>query len=131
MTVISRSLAFSALLLCAAAAPEAAGQAAAAAERPLEGDAYQLADQAYKQYDAGHYETAQIMAENAIRLRPDVARLRLLLVYTLEKQGKRQEAVRAADAAIAAGLDTPELRQAKANLQRPTAVAAPAPRPAD
>ncbi|MDQ6217137.1 hypothetical protein NMF62_28960, partial [Achromobacter insolitus] len=101
MTVISRSLAFSALLLCAAAAPEAAGQAAAAAERPLEGDAYQLADQAYKQYDAGHYETAQIMAENAIRLRPDVARLRLLLVYTLEKQGKRQEAVRAADAAIA------------------------------
>lgn len=126
MTVISRSLAFSALLLCAAAAPEAAGQAAAAAERPLEGDAYQLADQAYKQYDAGHYETAQIMAENAIRLRPDVARLRLLLVYTLEKQGKRQEAVRAADAAIASGLDTAELRQAKANLQRPTAVAAPA-----
>ena len=116
MTVISRSLAFSALLLCVAAAPEAAAQAAAATERPLEGDAYQLADQAYKQYDAGHYETAQIMAENAIRLRPDVARLRLLLVYALEKQGKRQEAARAADAAIAAGLGSPELRQARANL---------------
>ncbi|WP_088139151.1 NfrA family protein [Achromobacter xylosoxidans] len=128
MTVISRSLAFSALLLCVAAAPEAAAQAAAATERPLEGDAYQLADQAYKQYDAGHYETAQIMAENAIRLRPDVARLRLLLVYALEKQGKRQEAARAADAAIAAGLGSPELRQARANLQRPPAVAAtPAP----
>lgn len=124
MTVLSRSLAFTALLMCAAAAPEAAAQAAPAAERPLEGDAYQLADQAYKQYDAGHYETAQVMAENAIRLRPDVARLRLLLVYALEKQGKRQEAMRAADAAIADGLGTPELRQAKANLQRPTATAA-------
>ncbi|MGB3433813.1 MAG: hypothetical protein WBB14_18205, partial [Achromobacter sp.] len=114
MTVNSRTLAFSALLLCVATAPEAIAQAAAAAERPLEGDAYQLADQAYKQYDAGHYETAQVMAENAIRLRPDVARLRLLLVYALEKQGKRQEAARAADAAIADGLDTTELRQAKA-----------------
>ncbi|MBD0871088.1 hypothetical protein IAG35_22490, partial [Achromobacter xylosoxidans] len=129
MTVISRTLAFSALL-CVAAVPQAAAQPAAAAERPLEGDAYQLADQAYKQYDAGHYETAQIMAENAIRLRPDVARLRLLLVYALEKQGKRQEAARAADAAIADGLGTPELRQAKANLQRPPAVAATPAQPA-
>jgi Flp pilus assembly protein TadD len=129
MTVLSRTLAFSALL-CVAAVPVAAAQPAAAAERPLEGDAYQLADQAYKQYDAGHYETAQIMAENAIRLRPDVARLRLLLVYALEKQGKRQEAARAADAAIADGLGTPELRQAKANLQRPPAVAATPTQPA-
>lgn len=124
MTVTSRTLAFTALLLCAAAAPEVAAQSAATAERPLKGDAYQLADQAYKQYDAGHYETAQVMAENAIRLRPDVARLRLLLVYSLEKQGKRQEAMRAADAAIADGLGSAELRQAKANLQRPPAVAA-------
>jgi len=123
MTPLSRSLAFLALLTCAAAAPEAAAQPAAAAERPLDGDAYQLADQAYRQYDAGHYETAQVMVENAIRLRPDVARLRLLLVYALEKQGKRQEAARAADAAIAAGLGTPELRQAQANLQRPQAAA--------
>ncbi|WP_447918536.1 NfrA family protein [Achromobacter aegrifaciens] len=129
MTVLSRTLAFSALLLCAAA-PAAAAQSAATAERPLEGDAYQLADQAYKQYDAGHYETAQVMAENAIRLRPDVARLRLLLVYALEKQGKRQEAARAADVAIADGLGTPELRQAKANLQRPPAVAAMPAQPA-
>jgi hypothetical protein len=123
MTPLSRSLAFIALLTCAAAAPEAAAQPAAAAERPLDGDAYQLADQAYRQYDAGHYETAQVMVENAIRLRPDVARLRLLLVYALEKQGKRQEAARAAEAAIAAGLGTPELRQAQANLQRPQAAA--------
>ncbi|MGE8690687.1 MAG: NfrA family protein [Achromobacter sp.] len=130
MTPLSRSLAFAALLTCAAAAPEAAAQAEAAAERPLEGDAYQLADQAYKQYDAGHYETAEIMAENAIRLRPDVARLRLLLVYALEKQGKRQEAARAADAAIADGLGTAELRRALANLRRPPATASAPPPPA-
>ena len=121
MTILSRSLAIAALLTCAAAA--------GAAERPLDGDAYQLADQAYKQYDAGHYETAQVMAENAIRLRPDVARLRLLLVYALEKQGKRQEAARAADRAIADGLGTPELRQALAGLRAAPAAAVRTPAP--
>lgn len=50
-------------------------------------------------------------------MRPDVERLRLLLIYALQKQGKLREADQAAADAIKSGLDTPALRQARANLR--------------
>lgn len=129
MTPLTRSLILSAALACVwAAAPAAAqtpGQAPAKAEAPLEGAAWQFADEGYKNYDAGKYELAQRQAESAIALRPDVERLRLLLIYSLQKQGKLKEADQAAADAIGNGLDTPALRQARANL-KPQAAPKPA-----
>lgn len=130
MTSFPRSLVLSAALACAcawAAAP-AGVQAQAGTPAPLEGAAWQFADEGYKNYDAGNYALAQQQAESAIVLRPDVERLRLLLIYSLQKQGKIQEADKAAADAIASGLDTPALRQARANL-RPAAARPDAARP--
>lgn len=125
MTSFPRSLVLSVALACAWAATPASAQAPArAAEAPLEGAAYQFADEGYKNYDAGNYALAQQQAESAIALRPDVERLRLLLIYSLQKQGKIQQADKAAADAIQSGLDTPGLRQARANL-RPAAKAQP------
>jgi len=118
MKPLTRSLLLSAALACAGnAGPAQAQSAPRAAEAPLEGAAYQFADEGYKSYDAGNYALAQQQAESAIALRPDVERLRLLLIYSLQKQGKLQEADKAAADAIKSGLDTPGLRQARANLR--------------
>ncbi len=125
MTPLTRSLILSAALACVWAAAPAAAQTPAKAEAPLEGAAWQFADEGYKNYDAGKYALAQQQAESAIALRPDVERLRLLLIYALQKQGKLKEADQAAANAIKNGLDTPALRQARANL-RPQTAARPA-----
>ena len=45
-------------------------------ELPLTGPAYFLADAAYKAYDIGDYRRAERKAREAMRLRPDVKRLR-------------------------------------------------------
>ncbi|MFY3057912.1 tetratricopeptide repeat protein, partial [Achromobacter xylosoxidans] len=127
MKPLTRSFLLSAALACAGhAGPAAAQSAPRAAEAPLEGAAYQFADEGYKSYDAGNYAQAQQQAESAIALRPDVERLRLLLIYALQKQGKLREADKAAADAIESGLDTPALRQARANLRPRTAPAAAA-----
>lgn len=129
MMSFPRSLVLSAALACAWAAAPVGAQAQARAEAPLEGAAWQFADEGYKNYDAGNYALAQQQAESAIVLRPDVERLRLLLIYALQKQGKLDEADKAAADAIASGLDSPALRQARANL-RPAAATRPAASPA-
>lgn len=129
MTSFPRSLILSAALACAWAAAPIGAQAQARTEAPLEGAAWQFADEGYRNYDAGNYALAQQQAESAIVLRPDVERLRLLLIYSLQKQGKLQEADQAAADAIASGLDTPALRQARANL-RPAAASRPGAAPA-
>ena len=125
MTPLTRTLVLSAALACLWTGAPAAAQQAARAEAPLEGAAWQFANEGYRLYDAGRYAQAQQQAESAIALRPDVERLRLLLIYALQKQGKLDEAERAADDAVKNGLDTPALRQARANL-RPATPAAPA-----
>ena len=48
-------------------------------ELPLTGPAYRLADQAYQAYARRDYRTAVRYASEAVRQRPDVVRLRLLL----------------------------------------------------
>lgn len=102
-----------------AASPEQHG------EIQLEGQAWTLADQAYQAYDSGDYRLAQTLAEQAIVLRPDVPRLRLLLVYALEKQGLLDEARRSLEDAIAKQGDiSPALREAQLNLMPAAPVAA-------
>ncbi|OXC90819.1 hypothetical protein BMR85_006205 [Achromobacter sp. KAs 3-5] len=91
MTSFPRSLVLSAALACIWAAAPVSVQAQSRAEAPLEGAAWQFADEGYRNYDAGNYALAQQQAESAIVLRPDVERLRLLLIYSLQKQGKRTD----------------------------------------
>ncbi len=101
----------------AALLPAPAFAEPAASEAPLRGKAWQLADEGYKAYDKGDYAKAQARAEAAIRLRPNVAQLHLLLVYALQKQGKLAQAERAVAAANAAGVDSPALREARTALR--------------
>jgi Flp pilus assembly protein TadD len=88
-----------------------------AAEAPLQGEAWRLANEAYAGYRAQRFAQAAAQAESAIRLRPDVLRLRMLLIYSLQKAGKLDAAQAAADDAIKAGFDAPALREVKANLR--------------
>ncbi len=85
-------------------------------EAPLSGQAWKLADQAYKHYQAGRFEQAATAAAAAVRLRPDVLRLRMLLIYSLQRAGKIDDAHKAVDSALKYGFDTPALRDANTNL---------------
>lgn len=67
---------------------------------PLTGSAYRLARQAYGSYDNHRYQASVTYAREAIRQRPDVMSLRLLLASALEAQGDRRAAVHAIDDAI-------------------------------
>jgi tetratricopeptide (TPR) repeat protein len=91
------------------------------AEAPLKGRAWQLANQAYAHYQAGRFARAATAAEAAIRLRPDLLRLRMLLVYSLQKQGRNEEALKAIASARAAGLDDATLQQAEVNVRAASA----------
>lgn len=80
----------------------------AAAERPavetealpLTGAAYRIADAAYQAYARRDYATAIANAKEAIRLRPDVARLKTLLQQS-EYAARQAAAGRSPDAAVA------------------------------
>ncbi|MGE8633191.1 MAG: hypothetical protein ACN6P8_06675, partial [Achromobacter piechaudii] len=120
MTPLTRSLILSAALACVGTAPLATAQTALKTEAPLEGAAWRFAEEAYKNFDAGKFDLAARQAASALVLRPDVERLHLLLIYALQKQGKLKEADQAAADAIKEGIDTPALRQARANLSPPT-----------
>ncbi|MBN4667981.1 tetratricopeptide repeat protein [Pandoraea nosoerga] len=87
-------------------------------DAPLSGQAWKLADQAYKHYQAGRFAQAAGAAAAAVRLRPDVLRLRMLLVYSLQRAGKLDEARKAVEDAIKYGFDSPALRDASANLSQ-------------
>ena len=101
----------------AAATDGANASSAHAAEQPLKGPAFRLANQAFAAYGAQRYPQAEQFARRAIALRPDVLRLHMLLVYALQMQGKNKEALDAVNSAQASGLQSAELAQAKSNLQ--------------
>lgn len=95
-----------AVALATAAAPVLA-QADAAL--PLSGAAYRIAEQAFAAYERGDYPAAYRQSSEAIRLRPDVVRLRLLQIYALQKLGRGAEAQQQARRALDAGLKDPAL----------------------
>lgn len=90
----------------AAAAP---AYAQADVPLPLSGPAYRMAEQAFAAYERGDYSTALRQAGEASRLRPDVVRLRLLQIYSLQKLGRSDEARQQARRALDAGLKDPAL----------------------
>ncbi|SDH86871.1 bacteriophage N4 adsorption protein A [Paraburkholderia phenazinium] len=72
---------------------------------PLTGSAYRIADQAYSEYARGDYEAAARDAREAVRLRPDVPRLRSLLQQAEAALRNRGKAASAAPVASAAPTD--------------------------
>lgn len=76
---------------------------------PLSGNAYRIAEQAFGAYDRGDYQQAYRTASEAVRLRPDVARLRLLQIYAAQKLGRTDEARALARRALADGITDPAL----------------------
>lgn len=91
---LSPSLLLAALLVL----PAAASLAQAQQPLPLSGPAFARADEAYKAYQGGDYDRAIALAREAIRLRPDVPRLRKLLA-----DAQRAKAGRRAQPAAPAG----------------------------
>ncbi|KXV09558.1 hypothetical protein CR51_10440 [Caballeronia megalochromosomata] len=89
--------------LCAAAALCAASAARAdeTLPLPLSGAAYRVAREAFAAYDEHRYADAIAGAREAIRQRPDVAELRLLLANSLAARGRLKDASRALGEAIA------------------------------
>jgi Flp pilus assembly protein TadD len=83
---------------------------------PLSGNAYRIAEQAFGAYDRGDYQQAYRTASEAVRLRPDVARLRLLQIYAAQKLGRSDEARALARRAIADGIVDPALPGLAAGL---------------
>ncbi|MFG1421148.1 NfrA family protein [Roseixanthobacter liquoris] len=97
---------------------------ALAQEPALVGPAWTAADKAYAAYQAKDYATAATQAREALRLRPDVARLWLLLMDALDAQGNVADSVAAAKDAIAAGVQDPTIT---ARLRSQSKVLAQAP----
>ncbi|WP_244914588.1 NfrA family protein [Pandoraea apista] len=121
-----------AMTCCGAALPTSAFAQTSSAtadkatgEAPLSGQAWKLADQAYKHYQAGRFAQAATAAAGAVRLRPDVLRLRMLLVYSLQRAGKLDEARKAVDDALKYGFNAPALRDANTNLAQAQASGPP------
>lgn len=80
------------------------------------GPAWKLSDQAFKAYNRGDYALAMKHVDAALRLEPASVRLNQLRVYTLQKLGRKEDAKRAAEQAIARGLSSPALEAAVTNL---------------
>lgn len=100
-------------------------------ELPLTGPAYQIASEAYEAFAQKDYQRAIAQAREAIRQRPDVIRLKHLLVESLLASGAVEEAERTASSFIEAGSQDPQLLrqrdQARALLAQQSAPANTAP----
>ena len=75
--------------------------AAETAELPLSGAAYLIADQAYKAYERQDYAEAVTKAREALRLRPDVARLQHLLNLSIAARDGRPQSTLKSSRAVA------------------------------
>lgn len=98
-------------LLCHAATAEVA-------DRPLEGDAYIAADKAYKSFGQGDYRSAAAIAADAVALRPDILRLRLLLIDACLAAGDISQAERATMSASQVFASDPELEARLASIRQ-------------
>jgi tetratricopeptide (TPR) repeat protein len=85
---------------------------------PLTGQAWSLADEAYKAYDARDFAAAVGKAREAVALRPDLAQLRRLLINSLAAQGDISGAVREADRAVSDHVTDAELLALQQSLKQ-------------
>src|SRR5882757_3373475 len=68
-------------------------------DRPLDGEAYVTAGEAYKAFSQGDYSTAAAQAAQSVILRPDILRLHLLLIDSLLAAGDLNRAEQATNKA--------------------------------
>ncbi len=104
-------------LATALSALNATAWAQAAEELPLVGPAFEIATEAYQAFEHGDYSTAATRAREAIRQRPDVDRLKRLLVDALAAAGELEEASRVASSFIDTGTQDPDLIQLRDRLR--------------
>ncbi|MBR0697812.1 NfrA family protein [Bradyrhizobium lablabi] len=105
------------LLLAAALCPRALAQAPDSGP-PLEGDAYVAADTAYRLFAQGDYRGAVDHATQAVTLRPDILRLRLLLIDGLIAAGDLTKAQQVTTTALADFADNDELKSRQASIRQ-------------
>ncbi|MCB8822799.1 bacteriophage N4 adsorption protein A [Microvirga rosea] len=89
-----------------------------AEELPLTGPAYEIARQAYEAFERKDYATAIARSQEAIRQRPDVNRLKRLLVEALIASGALEEADKTASGYIQAGVQDNELVQLRDRVRK-------------
>jgi len=128
-TRLLRRIALGFMLAASATALTLPALDAARADPPeLTGAAWTAADRAYAAQRDKKYADTVTYAREALKLRPDVPRLWLLLMDALEAQGRTGEAVAVANEAVAAGIKdqtlTARLRaQSKILAQEPSLAA--------
>ncbi|MEN3930189.1 hypothetical protein WJT86_03830 [Microvirga sp. W0021] len=110
----ANSSAVAAVLLCLSL-PSYAQQTE---ELPLSGPAYTLANEAYSAFQRKDYATTITKVREAIRQRPDVTRLKVLLIQALEASGQKKAAADQVQTFLAETND-PSLRKELERLNRP------------
>ncbi|WP_162827051.1 bacteriophage N4 adsorption protein A [Pseudolabrys taiwanensis] len=90
---------------------------ASAQNAPLVGNAWSLADEAYRAFDSRDYARAIDTARQAIELRPDLPQLRRLLINSLAAAGDLTGALEQADKAVADKASDAELETLRQSLK--------------
>ncbi|MDR5761183.1 NfrA family protein [Caballeronia sp. LZ035] len=113
---MSRRLGIAAWAAATACAP-AAVHADANLPLPLSGASYRVAREAFVAYDQHRYADAVAGAREAIRQRPDVPELRLLLANALAARGRLKDARHVLDDAVAQFGPTPALTARRRQIE--------------
>jgi tetratricopeptide (TPR) repeat protein len=87
-------------------------------DRPLEGEAYTAAEEAYKTFSQGDYRKAAARAGEAVTLRPDILRLRLLLIDALVAAGDLTQAEQAATGAAQIFASNQEIESRQSSIRQ-------------
>ena len=95
-----------------------AGAQTASPEPALEGEAYSVAEDAYKAFSQGDFQKAAASARTSVTLRPDILRLRLLLIDSLVAAGNLAAAEQATSAALDTFSANPELQGRQASIRQ-------------
>jgi len=90
----------------------------AESDHPLEGEAYLAAAAAYQAFSAGDYQDAAARADEAVGLRPDLLRLRLLLIDALVAAGDFAKADQVTSQALADFASDRELQSRRASIRQ-------------
>lgn len=88
------------------------------ADRPLDGDAYSAAEEAYKAFGQGDFATAAERAAQSVTLRPDILRLHFLLIDALLAKGDLKQAEQATKNASEIFSSNQELESRQANIRQ-------------
>ena len=105
-------------LLCHGASGQTPAATAPATEMPLEGEAYTAAEEAYKAFSQGDYKMAAAHAARSVSLRPEILRLQLLLIDSLQAAGDLTQAEQAASKAATMFASNPEMELRQANIRQ-------------